>query len=75
MLEMADEAWMEVLKDKIKQEIISSHGANLDKLAKIVSESNSCRWKHKMALQNSCHEYEAKLADHFSYNKNSCETK
>lgn len=65
LLEMADDAWMEVLRDKIKQEIIKSSGDHLDKLAKIVSDSNKERWKHKLADQKGCHDFEDKVAEFF----------
>lgn len=52
LLALADEAWMEVLKEKIKDHIRESSGKKLDELAKLVSESNGCRWKSKMCLQN-----------------------
>ncbi|CAM2876854.1 Uncharacterised protein [Legionella steigerwaltii] len=47
-LELADEAWEEVLKEKIKALILKNQGARLDKLAKIVAEGNHQRWKHRM---------------------------
>lgn len=61
LLELADEAWMEVLKDKIKEKIISANGKQLDKLAATVSEANNARWKGKMAAKRACHEYKEKI--------------
>lgn len=65
LLEMADEAWMEVLRDKIKAQIISTSGAHLDKLAKIVAQSNKERWEHKMAKHQVLCSYRDKLAEYF----------
>lgn len=70
LLEMADEAWMEVLKEKIKEQILSASGAHLDQLAKLVAESNAMRWKSKMSSQKSCNEYKDKISAFF--NKGSC---
>lgn len=69
LLEMADEAWMEVLKEKIKEHIVKAHGKNLDKLAQLVSESNAERWKSKLALQKNHGEYLEKIAHFFSQGK------
>lgn len=67
LLELADEAWMEVLKDKIKENISANSGANLDRLAKLVSESNNHRWKNKLSKKKSCEEYKEKIADFFMH--------
>jgi hypothetical protein len=65
LLEMADEAWMEVLKDKIKEQILASSGAHLDRLAKLVAESNKSRWKQKMGSKKDCDDYRQRIADFF----------
>lgn len=66
LIEMADQAWMEVLKEKIKEQIKTTSGSNLDQLAKLVAEANHERWKHKMSLQKDVHTYQEKLAAFFS---------
>jgi hypothetical protein len=66
LIEMADEAWMEVLKCKIKEHINNSSGSHLDELAKIVSESNHCRWKHKMAGRKGIDTFKHKVRDFFN---------
>lgn len=70
LLEMADEAWMEVLKEKIKQQIITTSGQHLDNLAKLVAESNKDRWKHKLSSHKVCQDYKEKLAEFFSQGHN-----
>lgn len=69
LLQMADCAWMELLKDKMKEQIESTCGAQLDELAKLVSTSNHERWKHKMAKQKGCEDYKQKVAAFFSNQK------
>jgi len=59
-LELADEAWMEVLKEKIMDHIRSSD-SKIEELAKIVSETNRLRWQSKLAKLKNCEEYERKL--------------
>ena len=64
LLEIADEAWMEVLRCKIKHHIENTSGKHLDQLAQLVVESNRSRWKHKIGAQRACSEYEEKVAEH-----------
>jgi len=66
LIEMADEAWMEVLKEKIKEQIKSANGSHLDQLAKIISESNSARWTQKMALNKGQQGFRDKIHDFFN---------
>lgn len=66
LLEMADDAWMEVLKEKIKKNIEQTNGEALDALAKIVSDSNHERWKHKLSIQKSNRSFEEQLNKFFN---------
>jgi hypothetical protein len=66
LLELADEAWMEVLKEKIKKHIESGDGKNLDELAKLVSDANHQRWSSKLAENNTKHNFKDKLENFFS---------
>jgi hypothetical protein len=68
-LEIADCAWTEVLKDKIKEYILSTQSERMKELAKIVAEGNNQRWKNKMAKENGCREFEEKLCCFFSQHK------
>jgi len=63
---MADEAWMCLLKDKIKQKIESLSGEHLSELADIVATSNHKRWSDKMAASDAVDDYEDKIAEFFS---------
>lgn len=67
LLELADEAWMEVLKEKIKEQILSSHGPHMDQLAKLISQSNGERWKNKMEIQKTKRDFRQGLQDFFSH--------
>lgn len=69
LLELADEAWMCLLKEKIKANIASTSGAHLDKLAALVSEANKQRWDHKMAKHQVLEGYREKLAEFFHCKK------
>ena len=70
LLGLADEAWHEVVKDKIKAEIESSCGEKLDKLAKIVASANSGRWAHQIQGKVKCEEFKSSIKELFV----SCET-
>lgn len=74
LLELADEAWMEVLKEKIKEHILNVEGNRLDQLAKIVSEANACRWKSKLAAKKGCASFKQQIQQFFSEDcgKDSC---
>lgn len=69
--EVADEAWSEVLKDKIKEHILATQNARMTKLAKIVSEGNDQRWKNKMEKKQSCHDFHEQIASFFAQSKKS----
>ncbi len=68
-LDIADEAWTEVLKDKIKEHILATQNERMTELAKIVSEGNNQRWKHKMEKKKGCDEFKQRLAHFFSQSK------
>lgn len=63
LLAIADQAWMEVLKEKIKENI-KSNNQHMDELARMISEANHERWKKKMDAKKCCGNFEEKL-NHF----------
>jgi hypothetical protein len=63
--EIADEAWEEVLKEEIKKHIRETQEDRMKELAKIVSESNSHRWKSKMEKKRCSEECEDKIRGFF----------
>ncbi|MFI0434561.1 MAG: hypothetical protein ACH350_02380 [Parachlamydiaceae bacterium] len=65
-LEIADQAWMEVLKEKIKENI-RSKACNMDELARLISEANHERWRMKMENKHAVNEYEAKIRNFFNH--------
>ncbi len=62
LLDIADSAWKEVLKEKIKEHIRETQGEKMTELAKIVSETNSARWKHKMMKKKGVKEFKERLS-------------
>lgn len=65
-LEIADEAWREVLKEKIKDKIISYKGEHMDKLAEMIAKANGEKWKHKISAKIKCNEFKDNLKGFFS---------
>jgi hypothetical protein len=63
LLCLADEAWKEVVKDKIKQEIERTAGAKLDALAKLVAETNHKRWAHLIEGKQKCNEFKEQVKE------------
>lgn len=57
LLCLADEAWKEVLKEKIKAEIEKTSGEKLSKLAKVVAEANGRKWQFMIQGKKACDEY------------------
>ena len=65
-LAIADEAWKEVLKEKIKDKIIAKKEEHIEKLAEIVATANGEKWKHKISEKMKCNEFKDNLKDFFS---------
>lgn len=61
LLCLADEAWKEVLKEKIKQEIEKSSGAKLSQLAKVVAEANGRKWAFMIQGKKACDDFKTQV--------------
>lgn len=72
LLKVADCAWMELLKEKIKKEIETNCGEQLAQIAKVVADTNGSRWEHKLALTKTQSDYKEKLKNIFCCNTGSC---
>lgn len=68
-LKIADEAWMEVLKEKIKDKILAHKGEHIDKLAEIIAKANGEKWRNKISAKTKGNEFKDSLKEFFS----SCE--
>lgn len=69
-LMIADEAWKEVLKEKIKSKILTHKGEHIEKLAEIIAKANGEKWKHVISAKTKCNSFKETLKDFFS---ESCE--
>lgn len=61
LLQLADEAWMEVVKEKIKDEIRQHSSESVNQLAKLVAASNNARWKDKLQAKKDQEDFETQL--------------
>jgi hypothetical protein len=59
-LALADDAWMEVLKDKIKAYILTND-KKIDGLAKIIAEANKEKWHNKKQQHQADIDFEKQL--------------
>jgi len=63
LIELADEAWMEILKEKIKAEILKKSGDHLTQMAQLVNEANHRRWQDKIDERKNAENFEDKLSE------------
>lgn len=73
-LALANEAWMEVFKEKIKDEI-RKNSQHLDELARLVSEANKELWRCKIEGHRTMGNYDEKMMQFFNCGSQSCEKK
>ena len=66
LLGLADEAWHELVKEKIKANIEECCGEKLDELAKLVAEANAYKWKHVIEGKKKCDEYQSQVKAFFT---------
>jgi len=65
-LQIADEAWKEVLKESIKAKIIAKKGEHIEKLAEMIAAANGERWKHKISAKTKDKEFKENLKEFFT---------
>jgi hypothetical protein len=72
-LALADAAWMEVLKEKMKEHI-RSNDHMIEKLAQAICQANQEKWETKMAKKKVKANFEEKLKEIFCCDSN-CQLK
>lgn len=65
-LKLADEAWKEVLKEKIKEKIIAKREEHMEKLAEIIAKANGEKWKSIISSKMKCNEFKDNIKEFFS---------
>lgn len=64
---LADDAYMELLKERIKEEIQKHKGEEINKLAEIISKANGKRWKYKIKTKLNKEDYKEDLMKYFEH--------
>lgn len=67
---MADDAWMCLLKEKIRARVEKMNGKQLDQLADLVANANHERWKEKLKVKEACDNFHEKIEAFFRKNNN-----
>lgn len=62
LLELADEAWQKVFKEKL-MERIRANDTKIDQMVDIVAEANHMRWCNKLKHEQTAWNYEDQLMD------------
>ena len=61
MLKLADEAWSELMKEKMKESIEKMVGDKMNKTAQVSVEASMAYWSNKMRNEAAWAEFEEKL--------------
>ena len=61
LLCLANQAWMELMKEKIKKSFEAKLGKKMDKTADVVADASIACWESKMAGKQACNDYKEKL--------------
>lgn len=61
LLALADEAWMELIKEKIKEEIKKHSNKHITQIAELVAKTNHARWTYKLEEKSNHDMYEEDL--------------
>jgi hypothetical protein len=63
LLWLADEAWEELMREKIRDHIEASCGLLMDSLAELAAKTSAEKWQHKMAAKHLNHTFKHTLKD------------
>jgi len=65
MMRLGNEAWAELMKEKMKKVYEKKNGEKMNKVAEVVVDGCSGYWHHMMQGKASCEEFKGKLRDAF----------
>jgi hypothetical protein len=66
LVELADIAWMELVKEKLKEEIRNADADHIDQLVKVISSYNRQRWHAKLSEKSGCEDLEQQVKEIFA---------
>lgn len=65
LMKLADEAWGELMKEKMKKAIEKERGEKMNKVAAVSVQASLAYWEHKMQGKAQCHEFSENLKKAF----------
>ncbi len=65
MMKLAEDAWSELMKEKIKAVFEKETGSMMNKVAQATAEASIAYWTHKMEGEAKCHEHQEKIMKAF----------
>ena len=65
MMKLAEDAWSDLMKEKIKAVYEKQTGAMMNKVAQAAAEASIAYWTHKMEGEAKCHEHQEKIMKAF----------
>ncbi len=65
LIQLADQAWMELMKEKIKAQFQASSGSKMDGVAKVLASACGAKWQLKMATKQHRDDYKKNLSEAF----------
>ncbi|MBT7902710.1 hypothetical protein HN587_02530 [Candidatus Woesearchaeota archaeon] len=65
MMSLAEQAWSDLLKDKMKKLFETNNGERMDKIAQATVDAVNKKWKHKMQGMAACGEAKQNLKEAF----------
>jgi hypothetical protein len=68
LMDIADEAWEDLMRDKMKKAFEKAKGEKMDKAAALVVEASISYWEGKMKEKAKWNEFEDKLKSIMSQN-------
>ena len=63
LLCLADEAWKDALKAKIREKIEKNQAEKLEQLATLVADANHRRWKHMIEAKQGCESFKHQVKE------------
>lgn len=65
MMCLANDAWADLMKEKMKAELEKARGAKMNKVAAAAVQASITYWEHKMAGKMKCHEAKESMKQAF----------
>jgi len=61
LMHLSKKAWMELMVEKMKDELQKHNGKKMDKTAAVIVEAANAKWEHKVSGKVQGHEHKEKI--------------